>query len=185
MKPLRFAFVLVIGTLVCAAAAFSQTDTASKVVVERVGDTAFIQLHAPSFEALTPRQQALAYWLSQASIAIDPIFYDQLSAYGLRQKRLLEEISAYPRGIDPAAMAKISEFAKLFWASRGNHNDLTSQKFLPAFTFEELQKAALCAQQNGAFRTSMPIFRRSRSQRMWCGKSRPCNHLCSIRPSNR
>ncbi len=154
MKPLRFAFVLVIGTLVCAAAAFSQTDTASKVVVERVGDTAFIQLHAPSFEALTPRQQALAYWLSQASIAIDPIFYDQLSAYGLRQKRLLEEISAYPRGIDPAAMAKISEFAKLFWASRGNHNDLTSQKFLPAFTFEELQKAALCAQQNGAFRTS-------------------------------
>ncbi len=154
MKPLRFAFVLVIGTLVCAAAAFSQTDTASKVVVERVGDTAFIQLHAPSFEALTPRQQALAYWLSQASIAIDPIFYDQLSAYGLRQKRLLEEISAYPRGIDQAAMAKISEFAKLFWGSRGNHNDLTSQKFLPAFTFEELQKAALCAQQNGAFRTS-------------------------------
>jgi dipeptidyl-peptidase-3 len=154
LKPLRFAFVLVIGTLVCAAAAFSQTDTASKVVVERVGDTAFIQLHAPSFEALTPRQQALAYWLSQASIAIDPIFYDQLSAYGLRQKRLLEEISAYPRGIDQAAMAKISEFAKLFWGSRGNHNDLTSQKFLPAFTFEELQKAALCAQQNGAFRTS-------------------------------
>ena len=154
MKPLRFAFVLVIGTLVCAAAAFSQTDTASKVVVERVGDTAFIQLHAPSFEALTPRQQALAYWLSQASIAIDPIFYDQLSAYGLRQKRLLEEISAYPRGIAQAAMAKISEFAKLFWGSRGNHNDLTSQKFLPAFTFEELQKAALCAQQNGAFRTS-------------------------------
>ena len=72
MKPLRFAFVLVIGTLVCAAAAFSQTDTASKVVVERVGDTAFIQLHAPSFEALTPRQQALAYW---------PVSYTHLDVY--------------------------------------------------------------------------------------------------------
>jgi dipeptidyl-peptidase III len=154
LKPLRFVFVLLITTVAFAAPASCQTENANKLVVERVGDTAFIQLHAPSFQALTPRQQALAYWLTQASIAIDPIFYDQLSAYGLRQKRLLEEISAYPKGIDPAAMAKISEFAKLFWASRGNHNDLTSQKFLPPFTFEELEKAAEIAQQNGAFRTS-------------------------------
>ncbi len=153
MKPSRFVIVLLITFLALASAAFSE-DSASKVIVERVGDTAFIQIHAPSFQALTPRQQALAYWLTQASIAIDPIFYDQLSAYGLRQKRLLEEISAYPKGIDPAAMAKISEFTKLFWANRGNHNDLTSQKFLPSFTFEELEKAALIAQQNGAFRTS-------------------------------
>jgi dipeptidyl-peptidase-3 len=134
--------------------ALCQQDNAAKVLVERVGDTAFIQLHAPSFQALSPRQQALAYWLTQASIAIDPIFYDQMSAYGLQQKRLLEEIMARPKGIDPAALAKISEFAKLFWANRGNHNDLTSQKFLPAFTFDELEKAALVAQQNGAFRTA-------------------------------
>ena len=55
-------------------------DNANKVVVERVGDTAFIQLHAPSFQSLNARQQALAYWLVQASIAIDPIIYDQFSA---------------------------------------------------------------------------------------------------------
>ena len=134
------------------------------MVVERVGDTAFVQLHAPSFPALSPRQQALAYWLTQASMAIDPIFYDQASAYGLRQKRLLEEIVAHAKGIDPAAMAKIAEFAKLFWANRGNHNELTSQKFLPSFTFEELEKAALTAQQNGAFRTAyadLPSFQNS------------------------
>src|SRR5271166_5909192 len=131
-----------------------QPDNATNVLVGRVADTAFIQLHAPSFQALSPRQQALAYWLTQASIAIDPIIYDQLSAYGLQQKRLLEEIMARPRGIDPAAMAKIAEFAKLFWANRGNHNDYTAQKFLPDFTFEQLEKAALRAQQNGAFRTA-------------------------------
>ena len=140
--------------LAVATPALCQQNKASNVLVERVGDTAFIQVRAPSFQALSPRQQALAYWLTQASIAIDPIIYDQLSAYGLRQKRLLEEIIAHPKGIDPAAMAKISEFAKLFWASRGNHNDLTSQKFLPVFTFEQLEKAALIAQQNGAFRTA-------------------------------
>ena len=154
LKPIRSAFLFLLSVCVLATSAPCQQEKPGSVVVERVGDTAFIQLHAPSFEALSPQQQALAYWLTQASIAIDPIFYDQMSAYGLRQKRLLEEILAHPKGIDPAAMVKISEFAKLFWASRGNHNDLTSQKFLPEFTFEQLEKAALVAQQNGAFQTA-------------------------------
>ena len=157
MKPSDFALFFSLSLLfvfAVATPALCQQDKASNVLVERVRDTAFIQVAAPSFQALSPRQQALAYWLTQASIAIDPIIYDQLSAYGLRQKRLLEEIMAHSKGIDPAAMAKIAEFAKLFWASRGNHNDLTSQKFLPAFTFEQLEKAALIAQQNGGFRTA-------------------------------
>lgn len=153
MKPQDFALLLLLTIFAIAAPAFCQQEKASDVLVERVGDTAFIQLHAPSFQALSPREQALAYWLTQASIAIDPIIYDQLSAYGLQQKRLLEEIMAHPKSIDPAALAKIADFAKLFWANRGNHNDLTSQKFLPAFAFEELEKAALRAQQDGAFRT--------------------------------
>jgi len=159
LKPLNsalfFSRLLLLILFAVATPALSQQDKAAgNVLVERVGDTAFIQLRAPSFQALTPRQQALAYWLTQASIAIDPIIYDQLSAYGLRQKRLLEEIMAFPKGIDPAAMSKIAEFAKLFWANRGNHNEMTSQKFLPSFTFEQLEKAALIAQQNGAFRTA-------------------------------
>jgi len=160
LKPNNFALLLLLMlmmlTLMFAIAppALCQPDNATTTVVERVGDTAFIQLRAPSFQALSPRQQALAYWLTQASIAIDPIIYDQLSAYGLQQKRLLEEIMARPKGIDPAAMAKIAEFAKLFWANRGNHNETTSQKLLPSFTFEQLEKAALIAQQNGAFRTA-------------------------------
>ncbi|MBZ5616389.1 MAG: dipeptidyl peptidase 3 [Acidobacteriia bacterium] len=156
MKPQNFVLLLLLVTMISAIAkpALCQQEKASSVLVERVGDTAFLQLHAPSFQALSPREQALAYWLTQASIAIDPVIYDQLSAYGLQQKRLLEEIMAHPKGIDPAALAKIAEFTKLFWANRGNHNDTTSQKFLPAFTFEELEKAALRAQQNGAYRTA-------------------------------
>ena len=154
MKPLISAlFLLLILFAIIATPALCQQDNASNILVERVGDTAFLQLHAPSFQALSPRQQALAYWLTQASIAVDPIIYGQLSAYGLQQKRLLEEILAHPQGIEPAAMAKIAEFAKLFWASRGNHNETTAQKFLPSFTFEQLENAALTAHQNGAFRT--------------------------------
>src|SRR5713226_1320700 len=56
--------------------------------------------------------------------------------------------------VDAGAKAKITDFTKLFWANRGNHNELTSQKFLPEFTFEELKQAALSAQKNGAFATA-------------------------------
>ena len=117
---------------------------------DRVGSTGFVQLEADSFHQLTPRQQALAYWLSQASIAIHPIIFDQVSPFGLRQKRVLELIVAHPEGIDRAAYAKILAFTKLFWANRGNHNDTTSQKFLPDFSFDELRAAGLMALQHGA-----------------------------------
>ena len=122
-------------------------------LVERVGDTGFIQLQSPSFAQLDERQKALAYWLTQASIAIDPIIYDQLSRFGLRQKRLLEGIMAHRGGIPAGTYGTLREFALLFWANRGNHNETTGQKLVPAFTFEELQSAALTAQANGAFKT--------------------------------
>ncbi len=123
-------------------------------LVERVGDTGFLQLRAESFRQLDARHQALAYWLTQAAIAIDPIIYDQLSAFGLRQKRLLEEIMAHHHGSGDAAFDRIREYALLFWANRGNHNETTGQKFVPAFSPDDLLQAALRAQQDGAFKTA-------------------------------
>ena len=128
----------------CAPALVAQRPAAPKSsLVERVGDTGFIQLQSPSFAQLDARQKALAYWLTQAAIATDPIIYDQLSRFGLRQKRLLEEIVAHHGGVTPEAYRKLREYALLFWANRGNHNENTGQKLLPTFTFEELQTAAL------------------------------------------
>src|SRR5438105_13663754 len=97
-------------------------------LVERVGSTGFMQLDADSFNKIKPREQALAYWLSQASIALDPIIYDQLSRYGLREKRLLEALIAHPEGVKPDVMAKITAFTKLFWANKGNNNDTSAHK---------------------------------------------------------
>lgn len=109
-----------------------------RALVDRVGTTGFVQLQAESFKALSPRQQTLAYYLSQASIAIDPINYDQNSRFGLRQKRLLEAAMRLP----PDGRQQIANFTKLFWANRGNHNEMTAQKFLPEFSFEMLKAAA-------------------------------------------
>jgi dipeptidyl-peptidase-3 len=114
-------------------------------LVERVGSTGFIQVEAGSFKDLDARQKQLVYWLSQAAIAIDPIIYDQLSRFGVRQKVILELIAAHPAGIDKAVMAKIDPYTKLFWANHGNHQDSTAQKFLPDFTPAELEAATLKA----------------------------------------
>jgi dipeptidyl-peptidase-3 len=132
---------------------------APRNILERVGDTAFLVVRADSFHNLTPREQALAYWLSQAAIAIDPIIYDQQSKWGLAQKQILEGIIAYPQGIAPGVLKKIETYAKLFWANRGNHNETTAQKFLPEFTYEELRDAGLKAIRNGAPIGNEPEFR--------------------------
>ena len=140
-----------------AALAWCQPENAG---VDRVGNTGFLQLEAESFKSLTPREQALGYWLSEASIAINPIIYDQLSRFGLREKRVLETIVAHPEGVNPAAYQKILAFTKLFWANRGNHNETTAQKFLPEFTFDELRDAGLAAIQHGAAAFSKPEFQK-------------------------
>jgi dipeptidyl-peptidase III len=144
----RLLLVLAVAVPLAAQQSAPQTP-----LVERVGDTGFIQLQVNSFGTLDARQQALAYWLTQASIAIDPIVYDQLSQFGIRQKRVIEEIMSHTAGIPAASLTKIRQYALLFWANRGTHNENTSQKFLPTFTFEELKEAALKAQANGAFKT--------------------------------
>jgi len=136
----------IVGVILAGAVVSGQSP-----LVERVGDTGFIQLQADSFSQLDTPHKALAYWLVQAAIAIDPIIYDQLSPWGIREKRLLEGIVGHPSGIAPEPLAKIRNFALRFWANRGNHNETTSQKFLPAFTFEELERAAETARANGAF----------------------------------
>lgn len=137
--------------------------------VDRVGSTGFVQLEADGFHHLNARQQALGYWLSQASIAINPIIFDQVSRFGLRQKHVLELIVGRPNAdVGRATYDKVLAFTKLFWANRGNHNETTAQKFLPEFTFEELRAAGLAALRHGgtgfteaAFRKEIEDLRRS------------------------
>lgn len=147
------AWILALTCLVCLespAGAQLRTGDIAQSRVDRVGSTGFVQLEAGGFQQLSGRQQAVAYWLSQASIAINPIVYDQLSRYGLREKRVLELIVAHPNGnADRSVYAKILAFKKLFWANRGNHNETTAQKILPEFTFEELRAAGLAALHHG------------------------------------
>jgi dipeptidyl-peptidase-3 len=134
---------IVLAGLLCFAppAAVLLTFSDETPLTDRIDTTAFIQLEAKSFPNLTPKQQALNYWLQQASIAIDPIIYDQLSRFGLRQKRVLEAVVSDKSKVDGSLYRPIAEFTMLFWGNKGNHNETTAQKFLPKFTAADLKKA--------------------------------------------
>jgi len=143
-------------TLALAASAFAQekpTGAPTGSLVDRVGSTGFVQVRAESFRVLQPRQQVLAYWLTQASIAIDPIIYDQNSRFGLRQKRILDAIAAHPDAVDPRVLPQLLSFTKLFWTNKGNHQEITAQKYLPDASFEDLKAAALAVKRKGALNT--------------------------------
>ncbi|HXO43418.1 MAG TPA: hypothetical protein VN999_18355 [Thermoanaerobaculia bacterium] len=108
-------------------------------LVDRIGPTGFVEVRAPSLQALPLRLKLLAFHLTQAAVQLDPVFYDQMSSYGLAAKRLLGALVEDPDRLPPASRPKIVEFAKLFFANHGNHDETTSRKFLPGFT------AASCA----------------------------------------
>src|ERR1700730_944609 len=135
---------------ICVFTCLAWSQPSSDARVDRVGTNGFLQLEADSFRALTPQQQALAYWLTEASIGINPIIYDQMSRFGLRQKAVLELIVAHPEGVKRVSFDKSQAFKKLFWGNHGNHNETTAQKFVPEFTFEELRDAGLAAIRHGA-----------------------------------
>jgi dipeptidyl-peptidase-3 len=119
-------------------------------LVERIGQTGFVQTQAESFKSLTLNDKIVAYWLSMAAIALHPVVFDQNSPYGLRIKHLLEQILTHSQGIDPALLKKLTAYTKLFWANRGNRNAMTFRKFLPEFSPEELKAAAEQALKNRA-----------------------------------
>ncbi|MGD1155821.1 MAG: peptidase M49 [Terriglobia bacterium] len=146
----RKRILLLLFTLWAGRVLVAQEPSPPSPLVDRVGQTGFLQLEAESFKGLPHRQKLLAHWLSMAAIAVNPIVYDQNSAYGLELKHVLEQILTHSQGIDPVVLKKLTDYTKLFWANRGNHNSFTSQKFLPEFTYEELQTAAERALRNRA-----------------------------------
>ena len=45
-------------------------------------------------------------------------------------REVIEQIVAYPQGVDAATLAEIQRYAKLFWLNNGPYNNLTARKFV-------------------------------------------------------
>jgi dipeptidyl-peptidase-3 len=125
-------------------------DTDRKYQLERVDDAAVVQLYADGFQSLPLREKTLIWHLYQAAIAGRDIFYDQKHRNALEMRGILEQIVSHSQGIDPAALADIERYTKLFWINNGPYNNLTARKFVMKLTPEAFANAARTAAKNGA-----------------------------------
>ena len=134
-----------------AAATAAQAAPADrKYLLERVDDAAVVQLYADGFAKLPPDQKQLIYHLYEAALAGRDIYYDQRYEHNLAMRDVLEEILTHPAGVDPATLAEIQRYTKLFWINTGPYNNLTARKFVLKTTPAAFAAAAKTAQQAGA-----------------------------------
>ena len=127
----------------------SHVDT-RKYLLEQVDDAAVVQLYADGFAELPVREKTLIYHLYQAALAGRDIYYDQRYASNLEMRDVLEEILTHSDGIDPAVLAEIHRYTKLFWINTGPYNNLTARKFVLKTTTAAFAAAAATAARQGA-----------------------------------
>ena len=132
--------------------AASEQDARSgrQYLLERVDDAAIVQLYADGFDALPLQQKQLIYHLYLAALAGRDIYYDQRYAHNLDMRDVLEEILTHPSGVDPATLAEIQRYTKLFWLNTGPYNNLTARKFVLKTTPAAFAAAARAALKAGA-----------------------------------
>ncbi|HEU4936238.1 MAG TPA: hypothetical protein VFT39_07285 [Vicinamibacterales bacterium] len=121
-----------------------------KYLLERVDDAAVAQLYADGFSSLPLDQKILIWHLYQAALAGRDIYYDQRYAHNLEMREVLEQILTHAERVDPATLAEIQRYTKLFWLNTGPHNNLTARKFVLKCTPEAFGDAARAAAGSGA-----------------------------------
>ncbi|MGE0461957.1 MAG: peptidase M49 [Vicinamibacterales bacterium] len=134
-----------------ASTAPAASSTADRTyLLERVDDAAVVQLYADGFSALPLQQKILVWHLYQAALAGRDIFIDQKHGNALEMRGVLEQIVAHPAGVDPATLAEIQRYTKLFWLNNGPYNNLTARKFVLKCTPEAFLAAAKASAAAGA-----------------------------------
>ncbi|HEX8202334.1 MAG TPA: peptidase M49 [Isosphaeraceae bacterium] len=140
---------LIVLVLVAAARPDEPTPQ-RKYLLERVDDAAVVQLYADGFERLPLRQKLLAWHLYQAALAGRDIYYDQRYAHALKMRAVLEEILTHADHVNPATLAEIRRYTKLFWLNSGPYNNLTARKFVLKCKQVEFLRALEAAAGDGA-----------------------------------
>ena len=118
--------------------------------LERVDDAAIVQLYADGFDQLPLREKILIWHLYQAALAGRDIYYDQRYVHNLEMRDLLEEILTHSDAVNPATLAEIHRYTKLFWINTGPFNNLTARKFVMNITPDSFGAAAHAAAKAGA-----------------------------------
>jgi dipeptidyl-peptidase-3 len=121
-----------------------------RYLLEQIDDAAIVQFYADGFARLPLDQKTLAWHLYQAALAGRDIYFDQRYRHALEMREILEEILTHADGIEPATLAEIRRYTKLFWINSGPHSGMTSRKFVLRCAPDAFRDAAEIAERHGA-----------------------------------
>jgi dipeptidyl-peptidase-3 len=105
--------------------------------VDQFADMKILRYQVPGFEALTPAQKELIYYLGEAALSGRDIFWAQNYKHNLRIRRTLDAIVEGYKGdrTDPQ-WDKFLVYVKRIWFANGIHHHYSQDKFVPEFTPE-------------------------------------------------
>ena len=123
-----------------------QESDGFKFLTEQFADLKIIRYQIPGFEELSPKQQELLYYLSEAALCGRDIVWDQNYKHNLRIRKTLETIvESYSGEKSGIEWDQFMVYTKRVWFSNGIHHHYSTMKFIPEFSkeyFSSLVKAS-------------------------------------------
>jgi dipeptidyl-peptidase-3 len=102
--------------------------------IDQFADLRILRYQVPGFEALTPSQKELVYYLSEAALCGRDIIFDENYKYNIRILRTLDAIvRGYKGDREDPRWADFMTYVKRVWFSNGIHHHYSTDKILPKF----------------------------------------------------
>ncbi len=102
--------------------------------IDQFADLKILRYQVPGFEALTPAQKELVYYLSEAALCGRDIIFDQNYKHNIRIRKTLDAIvRGYKGDRQDPRWGEFMTYAKRVWFSNGIHHHYSTDKIMPGF----------------------------------------------------
>ncbi len=102
--------------------------------IDQFADLQILRYQVPGFDALTPAQKELVYYLSEAALCGRDIFFDENYKYNLTIRHTLDAIvEGYKGDRNDPRWAEFMTYVKQVWFADGIHHHYSTDKFVPGF----------------------------------------------------
>jgi dipeptidyl-peptidase III len=102
--------------------------------IDQFADLKILRYQVPGFEALTPSQKELIYYLGEAALCGRDIIFDQNYKHNIRIRKTLDAIvRGYKGDRQDPRWAEFMTYVKRVWFSNGIHHHYSTDKIIPGF----------------------------------------------------
>ena len=102
--------------------------------IDQFADLKILRYQVPGFEALTPAQKELVYYLSEAALCGRDIIFDQNYKHNIRIRKTLDAVvRGYKGDRQDPRWGEFMIYVKRVWFSNGIHHHYSTDKIMPGF----------------------------------------------------